>query len=46
MAIDFTDTAALQEITEKVSEAIVESNLGTADRLIVLQTVLSLQFQT
>ena len=31
VAIDFTDTAALEEITEKVSEAIVESNLGSAD---------------
>ena len=31
VVIDFTDTAALEEITEKVSEAIVESNLGSAD---------------
>ena len=31
VVIDFTDTAALEEITEKVSEAIVENNLGTAE---------------
>ena len=45
-AIDFTDTAALQEITEKVLRQSLRVILEPLTHLIVLQTVLSLQFQT